>query len=443
MSAVAVSGLSRATRQNRVGLGCVAVWLLAIGVFFSGVLVDPRNPERVTKLVLADAFLVSGATLYLLSLTNRHGVFVIPISAIIRLPVAILIAFIFWIFLSATIANLFHGAEAKESIQTFSNYVYGAVIFFVVAASSASDRNINLLINAYLLGVMLVAGISVFAMFGMGPEWAHHGAGRIKSTTQSVNQLSAHVAPGIPLALILCLRRRTPWRKTFLYMAIVALSLLALVATGSRTALALAIFSAVPIIVAYALFFRQRISIALAGAMAVIAALLGLAYLVAVFLTQGVMGLPEPFKILARPLGMVSDQAAALKGLAPRLDQTIVVWRNWAETPVFGVGPGNFKNYFSHYHEVHNSYFATLIEAGVPAILLLLSFISVILYRSYFSSVQHRLDPRSVTLFAAATGFLSVTLYGMGSFGLRQRPFWILAGFAVGALNLKSRRPGD
>lgn len=421
----------------------LAVWLLTVGVFLSGILIDPRDPDRVTKLVLADAFLVSGAALYLFGATNRQGVLIIPLSGRTQQLAAILAAFLIWLFVSAMIATLFHGADLRVSVQTLSNYLYGGVIFVIVAAVASSAKGIERLTNAYLLGVLLVSGISVLAMFGIGPDWAHHGAGRIKSTTQSVNQLAAQVAPAVPLALVLCIRRTTTWPAIALYLFVAGLSVLALVATGSRTALALAILSAVPVCVAFTVFYRQKVTMAAGGAQVVFAALLGLIYLASVYVRQGVAGLPDPFKILARPFEMVLNETAAIKGLAPRLDQTLIVWRNWFETPIFGVGPGNFKQYFSYYHEVHNSYFATLIEGGVPALVLLLSFILLMLYRVYTGALTNRLNARSVLLFATGTAFLTVAIYGFGSFGLRQRPFWILAGLAAGAVNLTSCRSRD
>lgn len=102
---------------------------------------------------------------------------------------------------------------------------------------------------------------------------------------------------------------------------------------------------------------------------------------------------------------------------------------------MFGIGPGNFKNFSSSTHEVHNTYLGTLIEIGVPGLFFLLLFQATICLAALFMALSRAPMEQRIQAFAVFAAFLIVSLYGLGSFGLRQRPFWVQAGFAIGILN--------
>lgn len=430
MSALDGSLASTSWKVRR--LGAISV---AVGVMFSGVLINPFNPQQTTKLVFADLFLIFGIGLFLLSSINRHGVMTLKLHLRTQGVLLVLGTFLVWMFLSGVIAVFRYDQPMSALFVTVGNYLYGGVIAVAIAAISAEARHSQLLILAYAIGVALVAVFSAMAMFGQAPDWAYHGGGRIKSTSQSVNQLAAFVAPAVPLLLILSLRAATTRLHTVVYIAITVLAVIALLGTGSRTALALLVFSALLTLMATVLFWNSRSLFAATVVGSATVAGGALIFIANAFTAGGSGVLPASLQALARPLERFISPNSIEAGLGPRYDQIMAVWNNWTEHPVFGVGPGNFKKFMYSEYEVHNTYLGTLIEVGVPGLLLLLLFQVLIFLMAIRVSFGTHPGDRRILVFGLAAAFLIVCLYGLGSFGLRQRPFWILAGLALGAMN--------
>ncbi|MEO0524811.1 MAG: O-antigen ligase family protein [Pseudomonadota bacterium] len=409
--------------------------LLAFGVFLSGVLINPMNPERINKIVAADLFLVTGSLLFFLSSIDKYGIFSLKVHPNTRAIFLVLGAFLLWIFLSGVVATFVYEQPFGVFTQTLANYSYGAVICFVLVAASANPANARLFIIAYALGVVLVASFSAWAMFGEAPGWAYHGGGRIKSTTQSVNQLAAFVAPAIPLLLILSLGRAVSNSTTIFFLFTAGLASLSLFGTGSRTALALFVVSLCIVALAAILFRHSRSGLAFLILGSCVAVTIGLVVLVIAFLEFGASALPSYLPSLARPLDRFLSPDSVEVSLGPRYDQLVAVSSRWVDYPIFGVGPGNFKSFMGSDFEVHNTYLGTLMETGAPSLLLLLFFQMLVCIIALQVTIGHNEIDLRIRAFALASAFLIVSLYGMGSFGLRQRPFWIQAGFAIGVLN--------
>jgi O-antigen ligase len=409
--------------------------LLALGVFISGVLINPLNPARVSKLVAADLFIVTGSLLLLLSSINKYGALELRIHPKTQKIFLVLGMFIFWTFLSGLFAMFAYNQSFDKLIMTIANYSYGALTCFFLVVSSAKMANARLFIFAYASGVILVGSFSAMAIFGDAPAWAYHGGGRIKSTSQSVNQLAAFVAPAIPLVLIFCLGRSVTKTSTLFFLFSSGLAVLALIGTGSRTALVLLVVSLLLVGIAALLFWPSKAGFASVILASCAAAALGLVVLIVAFTEAGSNALPGFAQTLARPLDRFLSPDTVEAGLGPRYDQIVAVWSNWVNHVAFGIGPGNFKNFTSSTFEVHNTYLGTLIEIGVPGLLFLLLFQLSICVCALFRSLGRAPMEQRIQAFAVFAAFLIVSLYGLGSFGLRQRPFWIQAGFAIGILN--------
>lgn len=409
--------------------------LLAVGIFLSGVLVNPLNPSEVSKIIFADLFILSGAILFLLASVDRSGVLSLGIHQNTRAIFLLLGAFLLWVFLSGLVALFVYDQPFGAFVMTVANYSYGAVICVVIVAASAVPGNGRLFILAYVLGVVLVSGFSALAMFAEAPAWVYHGGGRIKSTSQSVNQLAAFVAPALPLALILGLGRSISGWTTVLFVFAAALGILALIGTGSRTAVVLLVVSLLLVVVAALFYWSSKRGLASTILLSCVMVALGLGVLTAEFEDVGSSAIPEFAQTLARPLDRFLAPDTVEGSLGPRYDQIVAVWSNWVDYPVFGIGPGNFKSFSSSVYEVHNTYLGTLIEIGVPGLFFLLLFQASICATALQRSVSQVSLERRIQAFAAFAAFLIVSLYGLGSFGLRQRPFWIQAGFAIGVVN--------
>jgi O-antigen ligase len=409
--------------------------LLAIGLLFSGVLINPLNPAQTSKIVVADLFFLVGSVLFLLSSINRYGALVLRIHQNTRVIFLILGAFLFWVFLSGLIAMFVYDQPLGKFVLTFANYSYGALICIVIVSATAMPGNARLFIIAYTLGVVFVSSFSALAMFAEAPAWVYHGGGRIKSTSQSVNQLAAFVAPAIPLVLILGLGRSVSKSTTLVFLFAGALASIALIGTGSRTALVLLVVSLLLVVLAALLYWPSKSGLASAILLSCIATALGLVVLIAEFKEVGSSAIPSFAQALARPLDRFLSPDTVEAGLGPRYDQIVAVWSNWVNHPVFGIGPGNFKSFSSSDFEVHNTYLGTLVEIGVPGLIFLLLFQAAICVAALVKSFSPGPIEERIQAFAVFSAFLIVSLYGFGSFGLRQRPFWIQAGFAIGILN--------
>ena len=421
-------------RSHRVPIG-LGAGFFAAGIFLSGVLINPLNPDQHIRIVAADLFFLLGTFLFLLTSTSRDGVLRLRLHPNTRAILLVLGCFLLWGVLSGVIATYLYGQPFRKLLETIANYSYGAVLCTVTIAAAANARTFRLFLNAYAAGVVLVSSFSVLAVFADAPDWVYHGGGRIKSTSQSVNQLAAFVAPALPLFLILNLRASASRGAMLFYLAAVGFAAVALAGTGSRTALVLTLASFCLVLLAALMFWSSRAGFAAFILLSCAAAVLGFGLLVIAFLEAGARALPAYLQTLARPLDRFLNPSTLETGLGPRYEQMVLVWRGWVDHPFFGVGPGNFKTYTESTFEVHNTYLGTLIETGVPGLLLLLLFQAAVL----LTALKYALGPgpgeARILAFALFSAFLVVSLYGLGSFGLRQRPFWILAGLALAALN--------
>ncbi|MFW8596395.1 O-antigen ligase family protein [Cribrihabitans neustonicus] len=425
--------------RDAIGLG---TGIFAAGIFLSGVLINPLNPAQEIRIVAADLCFLLGTFLFLLTSTSKQGVLRLRLHPNTRAILLVLGAFLLWAFLSGVVATYLYDQPMRKLFQTIANYSYGAVLCAVTIAASAGARSFRLFLNAYAAGVVLVSSFSVLAVFAEAPDWVYHGGGRIKSTSQSVNQLAAFVAPALPLFLILCLRASVSRATTLAYFTIVGFAAVALAGTGSRTALVLALVSFLLVVLAALMFWASRPGFAAVILASCAALVLGFALLVIAFLEAGASALPGFLETLARPLDRFLNPSTLEDGLGPRYEQMVLVWRGWVDHPFFGVGPGNFKSYTVSDFEVHNTYLGTLIETGVPGLLLLLLFQAAIMLMALKCAFGPGPGARRIQAFALFAAFLIVSLYGLGSFGLRQRPFWILAGLALSVLNRHWLGPG-
>ncbi|MFW8637303.1 O-antigen ligase family protein [Cribrihabitans pelagius] len=421
-------------RSPRAAIG-LGTGIFAAGIFLSGVLINPLNPAQEIRIVAADLCFLLGTFLFLLTSTSKEGVLRLRLHPNTRAVLLILGCFLLWGFMSGVVATYLYDQPVRKLAETIANYSYGAILCIVAAAASAHARNYRLFLNAYAVGVVLVSSFSVLAVFAEAPDWVYHGGGRIKSTSRSVNQLAAFVAPAVPLFLILCLRASASKAATLFYLTTVGFAAMALAGTGSRTALVLALVSFLLVVLAALMFGTSRTGFAAVILVSCGALVLGFAFLVIAFIEAGASALPTYLQTLARPLDRFLNPSTLEEGLGPRYDQILIVWRGWVEHPFFGVGPGNFKTYTVSNFEVHNTYLGTLIETGVPGLLLLLLFQAAIMFLALKCAFGRGPSEQRIAAFALFSAFLVVSLYGLGSFGLRQRPFWILAGLALSVLN--------
>lgn len=93
---------------------------------------------------------------------------------------------------------------------------------------------------------------------------------------------------------------------------------------------------------------------------------------------------------------------------------------------------------FDHRHSVHSTYLGVLIEIGFVGLLLLLALV-LLVTRGYRFARQVDDGGRSLMMAMAVIAMIAVCLYGIATFGLRQRIFWLMAGMLLAAVNIIER----
>ena len=139
--------------------------------------------------------------------------------------------------------------------------------------------------------------------------------------------------------------------------------------------------------------------------------------------------------------------------MSPRRADQLVAWRTvFAEHPLLGVGPGGFAATIPELvpgglaQEMHNSYLGVLAETGAVGSLLMFGLLAAAMARSvrFLGWTRRARDPEAHTVARALlVSYLSLLLYGMLNYGLRQRHFWFVIALIVALPHIYPRaRPG-
>jgi O-antigen ligase len=287
-----------------------------------------------------------------------------------------------------------------------------------------------------------VAALSIAAVLGLAPDWAYQsgGSSRIKSTLRSVNQLQSYLGPVAPVVIWAAFSASFNSFTRVVCAGIALCVIIAMLVTGSRSAMIMVVLALCGV-TAYAFMqVRDRPVTAVASVLGLGAALVILAYFLLQVWLFGVDALPSTMRAIARPIVMLQEAQDAEELLGPRAEQFAIVAEEWWKYPLIGIGAGNFKTAFNHEHEVHNSYLGVLIEQGIFALLSVLVFMGCIAHAGLQAvRREHSASTRSLTA-VVVLGFLLICTYGMFSFGMRQRTFWLISGLVMSAYMITRRR---
>lgn len=333
-------------------------------------------------------------------------------------------------------------ADSGDGVLTVVNYLYGALMAAAVVFLIDDWKMWQRCLIAWLAGAAVVGVIAATAFAGLGPQWALTDAGhRVVSTLRRVNQLHSYVAPAMALAFAFFFSRQAPLWGRIVSAVLFALAAIALLASGSRTAFIMLAIALAGVAVFAAVFARR--SPVIAGVTLAIVAL-GAAALVAltvVVARDGQGALPASMRAAARPIVQFQRGFDFDTFLGPRAEQLRLVAEHWSDHPVLGVGPANFTRYFEHRHEVHNSYLGVLMEQGIPGFLALLAFLFFVMYAAIRALGGSAPPAGRVLVAMAAFAFILVLIYGLTTFGLRQRVFWLSAGLLLSAARVARLSP--
>jgi hypothetical protein len=409
-----------------------------LGFFLSSILLAPNLPVIGTKFAAPDIpLLLTVAMIPIIQASYSSDK--AALGSRERTVLWIGFAFLYWGSLSLAYNDLFGRLDLLNSVVELANYGYGFCILVAMVLLINDWDKWNRCVIAWLLGVALVSAVSALAALGLAPEWVHHGAGgnRIAATFRTVNQLHGYVAPTVPvLALIALHNNLRPFSRPLACILLVG-ALIALVLTGSRMAIFLAGISCVFVLLSAIATLKRHPWLFIMIVVSVVGLATAGTYVVDLVLTYGTEVLPPGLKSVGRIVNGLFGVQDFDELAGPRGEQMGIVYENWWRQIVLGVGPGNFAFAYDHRHEIHNSFIGVFVEQGVPGLLLLASFVGITLYYGY----QLSFGPRDQTrlMQSVVIAFFIVNVYGLFSFGIRQRIFWLAAGLVVCGIRIASQ----
>ena len=426
-----VQGTQRFIAMQRLAMG-----LLFCATFLSAITLTPELPGVGTKLIAADIFFGLFLLLTLVAAVGSKRIGA-PLSGQQRLCLWLFAAFIFGLMLSLTLVGVPSGSSFGIGVLTTANYIYGMAIAVALIYWAVRFRDMETIAFAIVAGTFLVSFVAALALLGLAPAWATSGY-RISSTMLTTNQVQSYVAPGMALATTFFITDRARPAMRALALVTIILGMVALLATGSRSSfiflILLLAFFAVRVI------FSRLTSVWLKLGVISISLGIGLATvaLIGAVVTFGRTALPEgPMRVAARPIiefVEMGEQQDTLESLGPRGKQIALVEQHWWESPVIGYGPDALRQYFDHRHEVHNTYLGILIDQGLVGLALLMA-ILVVSAVGLLRRVQSLPNPQAAQfLLGVLMALVMIYLYGLFTFGLRQRIFWLVQGLAIAGL---------
>jgi len=407
---------------------------LYLGFFTSGILISPDLPYVGTKLATPDIFLIFVIIGTFLA-GDRHGSLWAHRDRIL-VATFLGLAFVYHTALSMLVNGIFFEADIAMSIISTFNYWYGFFVFACVVKWLDSWDRLATAVAWWIAGATLVGVIGTWGIIGGAPAWVYEGP-RISSTLRGVNQMQSYLIPVLYASLVLALSPVVSGQRRLLLLACILPMTLSLLATGSRSTMIM-ILACIGILTYQILRQGKRtltafvLSYSLAGGL-----ILGMILMVWITLTGGADMLPPgPWQRPIRLFQAMLQASDTVEALGPRGIQFKIIFDNWFYRPILGIGPANFKEVFDHPHEIHNTYLGMLSEHGVVGLSLLLAFSGLVI-SGCLTGLRLLRDPMQrilIIMIAGAAPF--VMIYGVFSFGLRQRIFWLTLGLTAAAARI-------
>jgi O-antigen ligase len=417
----------------------IFLWL---GTFLSAILLTPELPYVGTKLVLADVFFVLAIyTLALQVLRDRALAWDIgrPQRMIFLLFGTMFVAS----FVTYAYISIPEGTGSSGGMIAMANYLYGFLIMITCIFWLRTLDDAESLASAILCGGLLLSAVATIALTTGGPAWAFSGY-RVSATMNETNQVQSYVAPCMCLATTYVISARSKRWLKILAVSILLLGSVALIATGSRSSaiflLMILLFFALRVVFSRATPVWLKV-VTFGGSFGAGVAAIAFASFVA---TYGPTALPDgPIRVAARPVDefmKMERQDDLLQAMGPRGTQIAIVQQNWYKSPVFGFGPDAFKDRFNYHLEVHNTYLGLLIQHGLLGLACILGVLGIIAYVLVKRIIGERDWEKRQFLIGLLAALAVLYLYGMFTFGLRQRIFWVVLGLATASMRPSRQR---
>ncbi|TMA67667.1 MAG: hypothetical protein E6J69_09175 [Deltaproteobacteria bacterium] len=355
-----------------------------------------------------------------------------------RRIVGLLAAFCTVGILSATL-----GPTGSESLIELATYVWLCVSLVVICRLLGSRERARRVLSAWRWAgaVACAAGGAATVLLWRGSlDNLLVQGGRVAGLFEGINQLQSFMIAVIPFLCARALSSAASRGARALHGALVVIAFLSVVASGSRGGVVFAALS----IWLMVMLTSPRLCLVWTCA-ALLAA--GSAW------RQYERHHDELPYGIRRAVSFLESDSHDLRDMSPRRADQLVAWRTvFAEHPLLGVGPGGFAATIPELvpgglaQEMHNSYLGVLAETGAVGSLLMFGLLAAAMARSvrFLGWTRRARDPEALMVARALlVSYLSLLLYGMLNYGLRQRHFWFVIALIVALPHIYPRaRPG-
>ena len=401
-------------------------------IFLSSILISQNLPVVREKLAGCDFVMLFVLSTILL----RPAVWQAGLARLTGRQSAALLAGCVYLLVCGTsfVVNVILGdIVISRSAVELATYCYGFLACIAIVVLVDDWQKWLKCVYAWCGGVAIVAAVSVMATFIYAPAWAKDDfSGRISSTLRESNQVASYCGPMLPMIIYLSAGSVAPkWLRTLLYLTIVP-TMIAILATGSRTAL---VILAVSLVGAFGIRWmtsgRVRLN-SLAFNLVILVAIGGLGKFVFDVATdtseQYRLGETSPFE---RGIRMFSEMGRGERGIdETRVRQMRLLTRYFPNHPLFGAGPANYSIRYA-VHEMHNSYLGALAETGLAGFGAICLWVFAVWNAGWRGLKLSRNTDQQLLIFVYLFGFFLLLLYQMTMFGIRQRPWWFAAGMMI------------
>lgn len=420
-------------------LFAVFAWIVAWPIrglylmyFSAGILITPQLPVVREKFALPELFFLMLCAALLLNrrvLANRQ-----PLTGEQRLSFLLLGAFVAVFVLSFAVNNSTYDLRVTGSLVETVNIVYVSIVFAAVVWLVRDWTTWLGCLLAWGCGALVVGLVGTYSVLFSPPVWAvDEFTGRISSTLKFENQVPSYLLPIVPALIVLAVDQGVGPHVRAGLLAVVAMALLTIVGTGSRTALAMLMVLFLGL--AWVAKVGWRTNLFRRG----LVANLGLALLASgmIYVASAILLYEGEYRLgktpsWQRPVVMLYDWARGEARLDDtRDDQIRAVARNIGAYSVLGAGPKLAAFRIRSGGEVHNTYLAVLIESGIIGAAFFLGWL-VHTGVVGLGGLRACSLPRVRLMIAAClVGLAVLWVYGLFIHGLRQRNLWMLAGLIV------------
>ena len=334
-------------------------------------------------------------------------------------------------FCVASVASAALGETGSESLIELATYAWLCVALIVIPHLLRSPERLRRVITAWRC-----AGVVGCVAGGLGTLLLWRGStnnilvqdGRVAGLFEGINQLQSFVVAVIPFFCARLFSRAASRSARVLYGALVVAGFAGVVGSGSRAGVVIAALS----IWLMALLASPRLAVTWTCAAMLFAG--SVWHLLGKHLNELPYGIRRSFSYVQEDTFELDELSIG------RADQLRTFYTVFAEHPLVGVGPGGFKDWVPRVvpggkaQEMHNSYLGVLGETGLLGGLIMLGLLADVLARllRFLWWAARARDPDALMgARALLVSFVSILMYGMLNYGLRQRHFWFVVALAV------------